>query len=186
MFSKTFFAAIGVLALGLQAHAHAAIAPQLGVKGVPVRNDVQRPTANAACGTTNVAQTLDSSTPVTANAQGAFSVNITNFNAGKDGSTQVTAQVDPTAKGTAFATALDVTKNGVLAPTAAGTTQLTAQLPAGTKCTGGKTGDLCLASFKTAGGFGNCVVVKQAGAAKRDWRAVGARAARAYLAGESA
>jgi hypothetical protein len=54
-----------------------------------------------------------------------------------------------------------VTVNGQAAPAATGTEKITASLPAGTKCTGGASGDLCLASFKTAGGFGNCVVVQQ-------------------------
>ena len=35
------------------------------------------------------------------------------------------------------------------------------QLPAGTTCTGGASKNLCLVSFTTAGGFGNCVVVQQ-------------------------
>jgi len=54
-----------------------------------------------------------------------------------------------------------VTANGEAAPASTGTEQITASLPAGTTCTGGASGDLCLASFKTAGGFGNCVVVQQ-------------------------
>ena len=37
-------------------------------------------------------------------------------------------------------------------------------MPAGTTCSGGATGDKCLVSFKTAGNFGNCVVVQQAAA----------------------
>lgn len=41
---------------------------------------------------------------------------------------------------------------------------MTAALPAGTTCTGGATGNKCLVSFKTAGGFGNCVVVQQGNA----------------------
>jgi len=34
-------------------------------------------------------------------------------------------------------------------------------MPAGMNCTGGASGNLCLASFKTTAGFGNCVVVSQ-------------------------
>ena len=34
-------------------------------------------------------------------------------------------------------------------------------MPAGTKCTGGTSKNLCLASFVTTAGFGNCVVVSQ-------------------------
>ena len=35
------------------------------------------------------------------------------------------------------------------------------QMPAGTKCTGGTSKNLCLASFVTTAGFGNCVAVSQ-------------------------
>jgi hypothetical protein len=45
-------------------------------------------------------------------------------------------------------------------------------MPAGTKCTGGKGKNLCLLSLTTDGGFGNCVVASQGGAAKRDTRAI--------------
>ena len=46
--------------------------------------------------------------------------------------------------------------------------QLTVELPAGTNCAGGTGKDLCLASFTTTSGFGNCVVVSQgSGAAKQ-------------------
>lgn len=51
------------------------------------------------------------------------------------------------------------------APTDVGTQNLSVQLPAGTSCTGGASKNLCLVSFTTAGGFGNCVVVQQGGAA---------------------
>jgi hypothetical protein len=47
------------------------------------------------------------------------------------------------------------------APSSIGSQNLTVQLPSGTKCQGGPSGNLCLVSFKTAGGFGNCVVVQQ-------------------------
>ena len=43
--------------------------------------------------------------------------------------------------------------------------QLSVQLPDGTKCTGGKDSGLCLASFTTTAGFGNCVVVSQGSSA---------------------
>jgi hypothetical protein len=69
-------------------------------------------------------------------------------------------QVDAAGTGAKFVTA-QVTANGEAAPASTGTEKITASLPAGTTCTGGASGDLCLASFKTAGGFGNCVVVQQ-------------------------
>jgi hypothetical protein len=80
MFSKVFSFAGVALALAAQVHAHAAIAPVLGVAGTPKRNQVQRPTAAKPCGNTNIAQTLDTSTAVTAAADGSFSVTVTNFN----------------------------------------------------------------------------------------------------------
>jgi hypothetical protein len=69
-------------------------------------------------------------------------------------------QVDAAGTGAKFV-AGKVTTNGQLAPTDQATEKVTASLPAGTKCTGGASGNLCLASFTTAGGFGNCVVVQQ-------------------------
>jgi hypothetical protein len=70
-----------VLALfAVQASAHAAINPALGVQGTAARNDVQRPGGNNACGNVNIANAIDSSTAVTADASGAFNVDIENFN----------------------------------------------------------------------------------------------------------
>ena len=50
------------------------------------------------------------------------------------------------------------------APTSVGNQSIVAVLPTGTKCAGGASKNLCLASFTTAAGFGNCVVVEQGGA----------------------
>jgi hypothetical protein len=79
---------------------------------------------------------------------------------GKDGSRQVTMTVDATGTGAKFV-AGKVTANGQAAPATTGTEKITASLPAGTTCTGGASKNKCLASFTTAGGFGNCVVVQQ-------------------------
>jgi len=160
MFSKVFSLAAFGLALSAQVHAHAAISPVLGVAGAPKRSDVQRPTAAKPCGKTAIASNIDTSTPVVANADGSFTVTVTNFNSGRDGSRQVTMTVDAAGTGDNFV-AGQVTKNGVAAPTSVGSDQVTASLPAGTKCSGGQAGNLCIASFKTLGGFGNCVVVQQ-------------------------
>ncbi|KAI0793628.1 hypothetical protein C8Q74DRAFT_1181555, partial [Fomes fomentarius] len=149
------------LSLSLQAHAHAAIAPMLGVQGTPVRKDVQRPSNARPCGKVNVAQNLDSSTAVTADANGQFQTTITNFNKGVDGSTLVTAKVDATGTGESFVDA-QVLQNGVRATRTLGSAPLTVQLPAGMTCSGGASGSKCLVSFVTAGRFGNCVVVDQA------------------------
>jgi hypothetical protein len=80
MFSKSLIASIFLLASISSANAHAGVNPALGVKGQMVRSDVQRPSANTPCGTVNVAQNLDSSTAVQADASGNFSPSITDFN----------------------------------------------------------------------------------------------------------
>jgi len=161
MFTKFISTSVLVLALSAtQAFAHAAIAPQLGVQGTPVRNDVQRPSQNTPCGSTNIAQNIDTSTAVPLSSSGSFQATVFNFNGGEDGSTEVTAQVDPSATGKSFTTAT-VTKNGQLAPPAAGQAQIEVRLPSGTKCTGGKDKNRCLVSFTTKGGFGNCLVVSE-------------------------
>jgi len=165
MFSKSSVLASILLLSSLSGVlGHGAIAPALGVKGNPVRNDVQRPSTATPCGSINIAQNLDTSTAVPAAADGSFAVTVTNFNAGQDGSTQVTGSVDATGVGKTFS-AITITKNGVKAPTTVGSVQVEASLPAGTKCTGGTSKNLCLVSFVTAGNFGNCVVVSQGAAA---------------------
>jgi len=154
-----------VLAMSTQVYGHAAVANPIGVTGTLVRADALRPNAQEPCGavTGTIASLLDKSVPVVANGN-TFSTTITDFNAGQDGSRQVTAAVDATGVGKTF-TAATVTKNGDLAPTAAGSQQLTVELPAGTTCTGGTDKNLCLVQFITAGGFGNCIAVQQGGAA---------------------
>ncbi|KAJ3534457.1 hypothetical protein NMY22_g6916 [Coprinellus aureogranulatus] len=125
--------------------------------------------------------------PLTAAADGSFTVTAISFNGGVDGSRQMTAQVSANGQGTNFVAAT-VTKNGDRAPNGSGNQQITAKLPANTKCTGGSSGNKCLVQFKSAAGFGNCVVVQQGGAAAgnarqgANARQGGTRAARAMLA----
>ncbi|EIW58864.1 uncharacterized protein TRAVEDRAFT_90078, partial [Trametes versicolor FP-101664 SS1] len=166
------------LGFALQAHAHAAISPALGIKGTPVRNDAQRPQKNSECGNIDIAKNFDSSTAIQAAANGSFVATITNFNGGIDGSRQVTALVDPTGTGKSFVSA-DVLQNGDKNPNDNGSQQLVVQLPAGSTCAGGASKDKCLVSFTTAGGFGNCVVVQQAAVAggKGDSQSTSAAAA---------
>ncbi|KAF9467912.1 hypothetical protein BDZ94DRAFT_915958 [Collybia nuda] len=185
MFSKAFAAAILALTFTVQVHAHAAVSPVLGVAGAPKRSDVQRPRAATPCGKTNIAANLDTSTPVAAAADGSFTMTITNFNLLRDGSRQVDMTVDATATGQNFV-AGTVTKNGEARPLSLSSEQITASLPAGTKCTGGAAGNLCLASFKSLGGFGNCVVVQQGAAAAAAGNATaGAGTAAAGTAGNT-
>ncbi|KAL0961538.1 hypothetical protein HGRIS_006478 [Hohenbuehelia grisea] len=83
---------------------------------------------------------------------------------GRDGSLEFSMTVDPTGTGTNMV-AGTITQNGEKRPKAAGTkSTISFQLPAGMQCTGGQSGNLCLASFKSAGGFGNCVALMQSGA----------------------
>ncbi|KAG8758313.1 hypothetical protein FRC11_003893 [Ceratobasidium sp. 423] len=157
-FTKTLLvlAALSTSVLG-----HAGVAPALGVKGTTIaRNNVQRPSTAKPCGNAALSA-IDTSTAVPMSGN-SFTVTATNFNGGRDGSTQFTAQVDATGKGTGFKAAT-VTKNGELAPKGTGNVQITVQMPAGTTCTGGASGNRCLVSFKSAGGFGNCVVVSSGG-----------------------
>ncbi|KAG6856945.1 hypothetical protein H0H87_011931 [Tephrocybe sp. NHM501043] len=161
MFFKVLNVALVAITFSTQVYAHAVISPVLGVDGTAKRADVERPSTAKPCGATNIAANIDSTTPIVAAADGSFIATVTNFNAGRDGSRQVSLTVDAAGTGKNFV-AGKVTKNGVLAPTSTGSEKITASLPAGTKCTGGASGNLCLASFKTAGGFGNCVVVQQA------------------------
>ncbi|KAJ7900571.1 hypothetical protein B0H14DRAFT_2429155 [Mycena olivaceomarginata] len=135
--------------------------PALGVTGSPVRNDAQRLSTTKPCGNTDIASNLDKATAVPVEADGStVMLNVTNFNPGADGSRSVSVLVDPTGTGKNFVAA-KVTKNGDPAPKANGSDQVKLTLPAGTKCTGGKAGNLCLLSVKSTAGFGACTVVSQ-------------------------
>lgn len=81
MFAKFLSSTAVVFALLSQVHAHAAIAPALGVSGTPVRGNVQRPSSANPCGNVNIANTINTSTAVTANAAGQFTTTVTDFNA---------------------------------------------------------------------------------------------------------
>jgi len=150
-----------IFALLPASHAHAGVAPQLGVNGTPKRSDVKRPSNNQPCGNgVNIASALDTSTAVPASANGDVKVTVLNFNAGADGSREVTSKVDPSGTGKNFVK-MTVTVNGDPAPKNTGSQEVIAKLPAGTKCTGGSKKNKCLVQFVTSSGFGNCVVVSQ-------------------------
>ncbi|KAJ7471067.1 hypothetical protein FB451DRAFT_326589 [Mycena latifolia] len=149
-----------LFALAAQTSAHAIPSPALGVAGAPARSDVQRPSTAKPCGTIDPATTLDTSTAIPVAADGTVTMNVVNFNAGADGSTSVAVSVDATGKGTSFV-AGTVTTNGNPAPKAVETDKVVFTLPAGTTCTGGTAGNLCLVSVKTTAGFGACTVVSQ-------------------------
>ncbi|KAJ7244083.1 hypothetical protein C8J57DRAFT_1191611 [Mycena rebaudengoi] len=146
-----------MLALAAQASAHAVPVPVLGVQGAPKRSDVQRPSTAKPCGNGNLAA-IDTSTAVPLAADGTATFAVQNFNAGADGSTSVSVSVDASGKGTNFV-AGTVTKNGNAKPTKVESDQVTISVPAGTKCTGGAAGNLCLVSVKTTAGFGGCAVL---------------------------
>ncbi|TEB23359.1 hypothetical protein FA13DRAFT_1740121 [Coprinellus micaceus] len=187
MFSRASFLILATVILGLfsQVHAHAAVSPMLGVNGTPVRNNVKRPSTANPCGAgINVANSINNAQAVTAAADGSFTVTAIAFNGGVDGSRQMTAQVSANGRGQNFVAAT-VTKNGDRAPARAGNQQITAKLPANTRCTGGTAGNRCLVQFRSVAGFGNCVVVQQGAAgagAGANARQGGTRAARAMLA----
>ncbi|KAJ6461026.1 hypothetical protein C8R45DRAFT_912525 [Mycena sanguinolenta] len=153
------------LALAAQTSAHAMPSIALGVKGTPQRSDVQRPSTASPCGSIAIASNLDTSTAIPAAADGTVTMNVQNFNAGADGSTSVSVQVDATGVGNKFV-AGTVKTNGNPNPTKVETDKVVFSLPAGTKCTGGKAKNLCLVSVKTTAGFGACTVVSQQAAAQ--------------------
>ncbi|KAI5120100.1 hypothetical protein M0805_001256 [Coniferiporia weirii] len=166
MFSKSF-SALALLAFSLslpyQAFGHAIITPAIGVTGTPARSDVTRPSTSAPCGSgVNVASVIAGSSAVQANGN-AFTVTVTNFNGGTDGSTEITdTSVDPTGTGASFTGgSATITTNGVASPATTGSVSVSGTLPSGTTCIGGNDGASCLVSFTTAGGFGNCVLVSQ-------------------------
>ncbi|KAH8994534.1 hypothetical protein EDB92DRAFT_1761703, partial [Lactarius akahatsu] len=155
--SKSFIAYAFLLCFTTSVNAHALINPALGVKGNGARNDAQRPSTNKPCGNVNIAQSIDTSTTIALAADGTFSPSITDFNAGNDGSRSIkTVKVDASGTGQNFVAAKMII-NGDAKPTSTSTQQLKVQLPSGTTCTGGAGKNLCLASFVTTGGFGNCV-----------------------------
>ncbi|KAG6848408.1 hypothetical protein H0H93_000456, partial [Arthromyces matolae] len=163
--NNTITTAVIALVFAVQAHAHAAVSPVLGVAGTPVRGDVKRPLTlgfiKKPCGLgVNIAANLDTSTPVVAQPDGTFNVTVTNFNLGIDGSRKMSLLVDPTGTGKNMV-AGTISTNGDPAPGDLSSEVLAASLPAGMTCTGGASGNLCLASFKSTFGFGNCVVIQQ-------------------------
>ena len=80
MLSNSFIAFIFLVASISSVNAHAGLNPAIGIKGDIVRNDVQRPSPNSPCGNVNIAQNLDNSTAVPADADGNFSPTIVDFN----------------------------------------------------------------------------------------------------------
>lgn len=80
MFSKIFAFTAVILAFSAQVHAHAAVAPALGVSGTPTRNDVQNPSTASPCGKIDIASALATSTPVVAAANGTFTVTAIDYN----------------------------------------------------------------------------------------------------------
>lgn len=157
------FSLFFLFALFPASYAHALVSPPLGVKGTPQRSDVERPSNSQPCGKgVNIASLLDTSTAVPADAAGNVKVAAINFNPGADGSRKVTAKVDPSGTGKNFL-AMTVSVNGDPAPKNTGSQDVVAQLPTGTKCAGGSDKSKCLVQFVTTKGFGNCVVVSQAG-----------------------
>ncbi|KAF7377863.1 hypothetical protein MSAN_00209900 [Mycena sanguinolenta] len=150
------------LALAAQTSGHAMPSIALGVKGTPQRSDVQRPSTASPCGTVAIASNLDTSTAIPAAADGTVTMNVQNFNAGADGSTSVSVQVDETGVGNKFI-AGTVKTNGNPNPTKVETDKVVFSLPAGTKCSGGEGQE---SSVKTTAGFGACTVVSQQAAAQ--------------------
>jgi len=159
MFFKVWTSVALVLALSLKVHAHAAVAPALGVSGIPTKEDVQRPNATAPCGAVNITLAIvDSSRAAHSGPLGRFNVTAIDFTTGADGSRHFRARVNDDATGKKFVP-MNITRNGNPAPATVGSQPIVAILPAGTKCTGGSRKNRCLVEFVSTAGFGNCVVV---------------------------
>jgi hypothetical protein len=151
MFFKIWTSAALVLALALQVSARSVVAPVLGVSGTPMRNNVKRPNTGSPCGPgVNIANTIDTSTAVAANAAGSFKATEITFNwcvfivhyemdnegegtytrlfalvhRGADGSSKVTAtKYDTTGKETkTVATTVTTDSNAVSSPLREGST----------------------------------------------------------------
>ena len=114
MFGKTL-TSLAILAAASSVSAHAIFTPAIGIVGrAAVRADVERVTAAAPCGpNVDVATAVPDSTAVTLNSDGTFTVTVTDFNGGADGSRAVgSATVDPTATGASFPITATVLTNG--------------------------------------------------------------------------
>ena len=93
------------------------------------RSDIQRPSADSPCGKVNVAQNLDPSIAVQADASGNLSPSSTDFNGGADSSRSIQkVQVDASGTRKNIVTA-EMVVNGNANPATVGTDKLTAQLP---------------------------------------------------------
>jgi hypothetical protein len=81
MFAKICASSFLVSALCLQVTAHALISPGLGFPANPTRSNVQRPSNKNPCGNIgDIASQITTSTPVIADANGEFQVDVTSFN----------------------------------------------------------------------------------------------------------
>lgn len=162
MFSKSLIALISVFALTrTSVNAHGFFAPALGVEGPPTVDDVQIPSSSSPCGNVDISDNLDNSTVAVATAEGEFFIDVTNFDT--DGGLRAieVVKIDSSGTGDKFDTIGTIISNGDANPTTDTTQQLLVRLAASTVCTGGTDGNLCLVSFITTDGFGNCVVVSQ-------------------------
>jgi hypothetical protein len=84
MLSTSFTALISLLMLPYSINAQPAIAPTnppaLDVKETPISGEAQRPLIADPCNNVNIAQNLDTSTTVTADKAGTFSLSAINLN----------------------------------------------------------------------------------------------------------
>lgn len=84
MLSKSFTALIVLHILTSSTNTQAAIAPvnppALDLKETPISGEAQRPSIADPCSNVNIAQNIDTSTSVTADETGVFSLSPVNFN----------------------------------------------------------------------------------------------------------
>jgi len=200
MISKSLFVSAVVLALGLQVNAQAGFLPAVGVSihAAFTIDDVQRPTPSNPCGGAHLNDSLrTSSTPVMIASTTSY-ITITGASLGPGGpsnSLQVSSwSVNANGVGWVDLDVSEIIQNGNPNPLLPDFSQfLVFKLPSGTVCS--IDGQFCLLSLNTTSGYGNCVAVQvdlgqptvtsQADAAQTDTRAVGTRAVRAYLEGQT-
>lgn len=81
MLSKSLLYGAVLAFSAAQVAAHAAINPLLGLQGqAATRDDVRRPSNDNPCDNVDIASNIDKSTPAVADASGAFTVEVENFN----------------------------------------------------------------------------------------------------------
>jgi len=201
MFSKSF-SLFAIVALSIsQVYGHGMVQSIKGANGVNTNGFGVKKTSdtsqasvsvikgNTGCGTIqgkaiNIAAEIENAIKSgkipTAAGDGTINMDWFQQNAGGDGGGPGNAALDTGATGNAFKP-LTITKNfGDKGRDSVNPMQV--KIPAGTKCTGGSTKNVCLAKVvNSAGPFGSCFAFRTAGAKKQAAKKPGRRHAREFI-----